>query len=182
MATPTWSTTPANVETDKALRVMQHERFWKYVNPEPNTGCWLWSGWATGNGYGCFYAGSQSGTPAHRFAYELAHGPIPHGLHLDHLCRVKSCVNPLHLEAVTPRENWRRGGAHRRSTITHCKRGHEFAAVGWLPVGPNKTQRDCRACRKFRAANRPSRAAYKRAWRRKKLDLLSVPVPSELHQ
>src|SRR5262245_28915102 len=65
--------------------------------PEPNSGCLLWTGRISGQGYGGI---NVDGKPlrAHRLAYELAHGPIPPGLTLDHLCRVRTCVNPDHLE------------------------------------------------------------------------------------
>lgn len=69
-------------------------------------GCWLWTAAQDGRGYGVFEG------PAHRFAYKLLVGPIPAGLHIDHVydrgCRHKNCVNPDHLEAVTQAENNRR--------------------------------------------------------------------------
>ncbi len=85
-------------------------------------GCWIWRGAVNRAGYGAF---SVDGTTrrAHRVSYELRVGPIPEGLHLDHLCRVRACVNPAHLEPVTHAENVRRGA---RAGQTHCKRGHEF--------------------------------------------------------
>lgn len=74
------------------------------------TGCWLWRG-GRSKGYGmCSIEidgeGRQRG--AHRVVYQLLRGPIPEGLHLDHLCFVKHCVNPEHVEPVTPAENKRR--------------------------------------------------------------------------
>lgn len=84
------------------------ERFWSYVDrSKTEDGCWLWNGHRESNGYGRFrHDGRRSG--AHRFAYEAEVGPIPDGLTIDHLCRVRHCVNPAHLEAVTSRENTRR--------------------------------------------------------------------------
>ncbi len=73
------------------------------IMPEPNSGCWFWLG-ALSRGYG-----SLKNARAHRVAYEMTIGPIPEGLVIDHLCRVTSCVNPDHLEAVTQAENVRRG-------------------------------------------------------------------------
>jgi HNH endonuclease len=81
-------------------------RFWELVSPEPTSGCWLWTG-KTWNGYGKFIVGGRT-MAAHRYAYELFSGPIPDGLELDHVCRVRSCVNPAHLEACTHRENTNR--------------------------------------------------------------------------
>jgi hypothetical protein len=95
-------------------RTPASERFWQYVHPEPNTGCWLWSGSTSTGGYGYIldYEGAaKKAMRAHRWAYEKLRGPIPDGLHLDHLCRVRCCVNPDHLEAVTSGENTRRGNA-----------------------------------------------------------------------
>ena len=95
----------------------------------PN-GCWLWVAKQNGHGYGSLRVGSIAGrgnnAVAHRIAYELLVGPIPEGLTLDHLCRVRNCVNPEHLEAVTHRVNILRGsGASARNAAkTHCKHGH----------------------------------------------------------
>lgn len=89
------------------------ERFWLKVNkdgppPSHNPGlgnCWIWVGGLTGGaGYGSF-----SEDLAHRFSYKLYYASIPDGLEIDHLCRVRECVRPTHLEAVTHSENVRRG-------------------------------------------------------------------------
>jgi DNA-binding transcriptional regulator YiaG len=70
------------------------------------TPCWIWTGSLNAKGYGrCF------GGMAHRRYYEEYIGPVPEGRTIDHLCRVRNCVNPEHLEAVSHAENCRRGAA-----------------------------------------------------------------------
>ncbi len=77
-----------------------------------HTGCWVWNGRLNDDGYGVLDLSWRRGGPksrsAHRLAYELFVGPIPDGLEIDHLCAVRRCVNPAHLEAVTHAENVRR--------------------------------------------------------------------------
>lgn len=75
---------------------------------DPETGCWLWTG-ALVRGYGRVGIPATRRTmPAHRYYWERVNGPVPDGLEMDHLCRVRACVNPDHLEPVTRSENMRR--------------------------------------------------------------------------
>jgi HNH endonuclease len=99
-------------------------------------GCWIWTGATTG-GYGVVSANGRI-ERAHRVSYELAYGKIPDGLHLDHLCRVRACIRPDHLEAVTQAENNRRAGEAR----TQCPAGHELP-----PHAPGKRRRQCQECK-----------------------------------
>lgn len=121
-------------------------RFWFYVGPGGPDDCWIWQG-QLAYGYGVFSNGRRGGYAAHRFSYELCVAPIPEGLQLDHLCRNPPCVNPLHLEPVTPRENTLRGTSFAaiNATKTHCIRGHEFTPENTY-VRPNGGGRACRAC------------------------------------
>ncbi len=81
----------------------------KFLNKVKKTKtCWLWVSKRGTDSYGTFSFDGQS-RPAHRVSYEIFKGKIPDGLHIDHLCSVRSCVNPEHLEAVTCTENVRRG-------------------------------------------------------------------------
>jgi hypothetical protein len=121
------------------------ERLEFYSIPEPNTGCTLWIGALFKTGYGKL---SKDGKykRAHRLAYELARGPIPSGLQIDHLCRVRSCVNVAHMEVVTNRQNTLRGVGRTavNARKTHCLRGHEFTPQNTYRYANN--QRTCRIC------------------------------------
>lgn len=89
------------------------DRIWKHV--EKTDGCWLWTGGTTTAGYGVYSVVKGEMTTAHRIVYELLVGPIPEGMQLDHLCRVRRCVRPEHLEPVTPLVNTRRALPYRLS-------------------------------------------------------------------
>lgn len=116
--------------------------------PEPNTGCWLWDKALNESGYGVVWVNDRM-LRAHRVMYELEKGPIPPGLLLDHLCRVRSCVNPQHLEPVTALENSRRGdcGAYQKAR-THCPQGHEYTTANTYRY--RKGNRGCRTCNRER--------------------------------
>ena len=91
------------------------DRFWRKVDKETDPdGCWTWTGGTTSAGYALFKFDGTFST-AHRYVYQLVIGPIPEGLHIDHLCNNGrgGCVRPDHLEAVTPAENNRRAGTRR---------------------------------------------------------------------
>lgn len=134
------------------------ERFWEKVNRtgpvsvyRPDLGqCWLWTKRLDKDGYGQFRIGSRTDgssrqVGAHRLSYEWEYGFVPVGLELDHLCRVRACVRPSHLEAVTSLENIQRGnaGIHERLK-TCCPRGHPYDDQNtyWRPNG----NRECRTC------------------------------------
>lgn len=84
--------------------VPPEDRFWRNVTAEPNSGCYLWMGGLDSNGYAPFTAKGIR-TRAHRFAYELAKGPIPEGMHVLHSCDVPACVNAKHLRLGTHQDN-----------------------------------------------------------------------------
>lgn len=106
------------------------ERFFANVDAEGD--CWLWTGRLGVGGYayvGMRVDGTWKNLRAHRASYEMLVGPIPNGLQLDHLCRIRHCVNPDHLEPVTCKENVRRGFgvAAQLRQRTRCRNGHEFS-------------------------------------------------------
>lgn len=116
-----------------------------------DSGCWLWSGVIDKDGYGKFRI-PQAWRFAHRVGYEMHVGPIPASLQLDHLCRVRNCVNPTHLEPVTPRENTHRGEPANR---TRCPRGHEYTPQNTSYT--SGTGRTCVTCNRVRNRRRRER-------------------------
>lgn len=124
-------------------------RFWKKVERIPWSGCWIWMG-ATSCGYGHLRFQKELKL-AHRVSFELHGGVIPEGLVIDHLCRVRCCVNPAHMEVVTHQVNINRGIAPERTKawnalITHCPQGHPYAGdnLRFAPAGT----RYCLTCRR----------------------------------
>jgi HNH endonuclease len=135
-------------------------RFWSKVEKTLN-GCWLWGGSRSAAGYGMFYVGAGGRTLAHRYAYELVRGGVPHGRELDHLCRNPACVNPEHLEPVTHRTNVLRGTSPSAlsATSSSCPNGHEYTPeTTWLtPSGGRRCLTCFTAQRSRRNVNRRAR-------------------------
>ena len=109
-----------------------------------DTECWLWLGPVDKWGYGRM----GKGMLVHRFAYCEVYGEIPEGLEIDHLCRVRHCVNPDHMEPVTKKENILRGFAPSaiNARKSHCIHGHKFTFENTI-VRVNG-QRQCRMCKR----------------------------------
>lgn len=115
------------------------------------SGCWEWSGHLDKNGYaGKLWNDYGKKESPYRTLYTLFFGNIPEGLQLDHLCRNKCCINPLHLEAVSPRENVLRSDnlAARNAKKTHCIYGHPLIGGNlYLKKTKNgRKERQCRIC------------------------------------
>ena len=135
---------PYRSRTDDELRaaLVKH-------STRTDTGCLEWTGVIDRGGYGRI---SHRGKTllVHRLSYELHVGPIADGLHIDHLCSNRRCMDPAHLEAVTPRENNLRcgcwGGVN--APKTHCPQGHPYDRLNTYLHGG---RRHCRACRRTAA-------------------------------
>lgn len=126
-------------------------RFYAKVKISP-TGCHEWTAGKARGGYGKFHFRGRSRV-AHKILWELENGPVPEGLELDHLCRNPPCVNPEHLEAVTPRVNLLRGTSPVavNAAKTHCRRGHEFTGSNLKMV--RNGSRACRECLRINKRN-----------------------------
>ncbi len=122
-------------------------QFWKSVDKNgpipkhyPELGpCWLWTGLLDRNGYANRTSIGTDKDYPHRFAYRAFVGPIPQGLEIDHLCCVRHCVNPRHLEAVTHPLNMERAQQLR----THCAWGHPLSGDNLSIIGGRRV---CKAC------------------------------------
>jgi hypothetical protein len=138
-------------------------RFMKKVDKDGPGGCWLWKAAIhPQQRYGYFHCDGQM-RKAHRWIYEYMVAVIPAGLHIDHLCRVRHCVNPAHLEPVTPKENIRRGiggqvARARNLAKTHCPYGHPYDAENTYVE--KRGNRQCKEC--VRRRNREWKAKMKR--------------------
>lgn len=123
--------------------------------------CWEWTAAKSKKGYAEFYTMFSDGIirthSAHRSIYEIFVSTIPSELECDHLCRVRHCVNPAHMEPVTPRENFLRGQSPSaiNARKTHCIRGHELLGNNLMPT--RRAERTCRIC-----FNQGERDRYKR--------------------
>lgn len=142
-------------------------RFLDKVVPEPNTGCWIWSGMCSRkHRYGYFWY-SGVNVLAHRWIWQQTNGAIPASFDIDHICRVRECVNPRHLRAVTRRDNLMAPGSlsivNKNYLKTSCHRGHPLTQDNVYVFNGN--HRACRLCKQI--AQRKVDAKRKEARRAK---------------
>lgn len=128
---------------------LEEERFWSKV--DTSGPCWEWTAALSVGGYGKYTVvvdGKTKYPYAHRYAYEILVGPVPEGTDLDHLCRVRKCVNPDHLEPVSRRENVRRGIGPTGLNMakTSCPSGHEYSQENTFVSRAG--YRQCKICRR----------------------------------
>jgi len=128
-----------------------HAEFWSKVVLLPGS-CWGWIAGKNSDGYGSFTY-QNKGYGAHRFAYLKLKGDIPEGRVLDHLCRVRRCVNPDHLEPVTDKVNILRGygRAAIQSRRTVCPNGHPLSGENLVPSSLKHGRRNCATCLSIRS-------------------------------
>lgn len=133
-------------------------RFWDKVEKKSNNECWPWKACTNGCGYGQFRGGdtkdkygSRKWVLAHRFSYILLLGDIPAGLEVDHKCRNRLCVNPLHLEPVTHKKNTLRGNSPsaQQARRSSCIRRHLFDKLE-----KNSNRRRCSICDRAKEQHR----------------------------
>ena len=125
------------------MQILNSNKFWRYVEPEPTSGCWIWIGARSTAGYAMMVWDKRLNY-VHRLVMNLPKATI------YHLCRVRSCVNPQHLEVVTRKENILRGigpsAINARRVI--CKNGHKFTTENTYITPQN--ERACRKCKQQR--------------------------------
>ena len=142
--------------TEWAVRAALIKRLLVKADMSGPSKCWLWQGSCSGNGYGRFSINGELKS-ASRTSYELFRGEIPDGWEIDHLCRQRGCINPVHLEAVTRSENHLRGFDHLPKALqTHCRKGHELTDDNVYRYSNGKRQ--CLTCR--RVSLRKAAAKY----------------------
>lgn len=127
---------------------------------DPDSGCWLWSLYRNRDGYG-WARRNKVLTTAHRHAWEVANGPIPDDMTVDHRCFTPACVRPDHLRLLTRPQNCaNKNPANRGKRLkTHCKWGHDLSDARIKAGG----RRDCRKCHRKRESERQRRPTRENA-------------------
>lgn len=139
-------------------------KFYTFVSKiEFTDTCWLWKASVDKDGYGKYRDFTHNIWKAHRAAYYYMFGYLPaKGRHLDHLCRVRNCVNPHHLQDVTSRQNTLRGEgvASINAKKTHCPKGHAYEGDNlhtYLMRAHGTFARECVTCRRVKGKVRSAK-------------------------
>jgi hypothetical protein len=120
---------------------------------DTETGCLLWTGAKTKDGYGQVWVPGVGVRRVHRVVWEHFNGPIPEGLVIDHrICRNRACAAIAHMEVVSPRLNTLRGATvtAQNAARTHCPAGHELAGANLVASHLKHGWRQCRTCQGVR--------------------------------
>ena|SRR5215469_14381135 len=139
------------------------------IRIDPSSGCWIWQG-ALSRGYGVIKIDGKM-LKTHRVMFRHGYGPIRKGFHLDHLCRVKACANPEHLEEVSPRENMMRGESIQalNARKTECDHGHKFSDENtYIDKRGNRACKTCTFERSAQWRKTQKGKAYLRRWYRER--------------
>lgn len=124
------------------------KRFWSKVEITPE--CWNWKGACSKNGYGQFYLAGKHAL-AHRSSFEIRGEYLPSDMVVDHICKNKKCVNPIHLRIVTKQINTIENSESLpalNAAKDRCKNGHLFEEGNIYWHGPKKDKRECLICKK----------------------------------
>jgi len=138
------------------LRLLDRREFRDCPDPTLKGQCWLYTLFKDKDGYGRIEWNNKKWY-CHRLAYFLIKGPLTEGLEIDHLCAVRACFNPDHLEETLHQINTARGNAGKlEREKTHCKHGHEYSEENtrWKFRKGKLQQRECKACEKVRSNKR----------------------------
>lgn len=131
------------------LIIMEEKDLRRFMSKVKQTDfCWEWLPKRNSRGYGQFSLNGKTDL-CHRVSFRHFKGDIINGNQIDHLCRNTSCVNPVHLEQVSKKENLLRGVgiSAKNSKKTHCPQGHEYSKENIIKTN---NRRVCRECNKIR--------------------------------
>lgn len=140
------------------LKSYRKDAVWEKINTFPiynflthvkvlHNGCWEWTGVLNHHGYGTLKVVGFSTRLSHRIMYDYFYDDLDPNLTIDHLCRNRACVNPIHLQQVTMQENQKRGLVNQYKYATHCISGHSFSGDN-LTI-QNTGQRMCKICHRI---------------------------------
>lgn len=145
-------TTKIRLANGELWPIRMVDRFWGYIDADGD--CWRWKGFCIPTGYGYFMVHTiypkRRNIGVHRLAWQMLVGTIPPKMTIDHMCKVRNCVNPSHMRLLTRAANTMAGSSvpAMNERKTECKRGHPFDSSN--TVIDNRGYRQCRICNRLR--------------------------------